>query len=300
MKFSVKRVGISLVELLTVIAIIAVVSVLTMMALQQARESARTVSCKSKLTQIGKAFLNVEASTKELPGPFFLAHALPFMELENEMEKMQAKEFRTPIAALVCPSDNAPKFEHSLYLNYLGNMGVTSTQKGPDGVFGFEDQGIQLRDIRDGLSSTAMLSEALTGTPSQSSDSFRLRVVWKTPGEPYSVEQLDELRKVCQSIPADPLAAGWHGEWQLRGGFYSLDDQALITGTAATFYNHSLGPQNAGCSNGGSFFNAIIPPTSNHSSVVNLVFCDGHIESISNDIDIVAWQSLGDRNGAAK
>src|SRR6185369_7309325 len=61
----------TLVELLVVIAIIGVLVALLLPAVQAARESARSVQCRSNLHQIGIAVLQYYEATK---GKFFLHH----------------------------------------------------------------------------------------------------------------------------------------------------------------------------------------------------------------------------------
>ncbi|MEI6685112.1 MAG: H-X9-DG-CTERM domain-containing protein, partial [Planctomycetota bacterium] len=42
---------------------------------------------------------------------------------------------------------------------------------------------------------------------------------------------------------------------------------------------------------------AVIPPRSYHSGIVNVVFMDGSVKSIPNNIDPIVWRALGTRAG---
>lgn len=127
-----KMCGFTLIELLVVIAIIAILIALLLPAVQQARESARRVTCKNNLMQLNLAIQNYEMAFEVLPagvynptGPIknepvgyhmgWLAGLMPFLEQQvlyrtidfdqSVYASANQQVRKAPVSVLWCPSD---------------------------------------------------------------------------------------------------------------------------------------------------------------------------------------------------
>jgi prepilin-type N-terminal cleavage/methylation domain-containing protein/prepilin-type processing-associated H-X9-DG protein len=125
-----RRGGFTLVELLVVIAIIGVLVALLLPAVQAAREAARRTQCVNSSKQIALALHNYESANGAVPENFrpsgttfesdyvtigWMQGILPYIEQQALFSRINRKlpsltgvnleVARTPIAALLCPSD---------------------------------------------------------------------------------------------------------------------------------------------------------------------------------------------------
>lgn len=303
-----QRDGFTILELVVSVAIIGILLAIIIPAVQQVREASRRVTCKNNLHQIGVAIHEYESihgilppgsfSPKKFSASFsFLVGILPQMEqeavhtklmLSSDYESRQwAREFS--INAYACPSDSETIQRSpggSQGANYAGNFGTGVQKFGYNGVFqhtGGSDQRregpVRFRNIKDGLSNTAMVAEILTSGGSNR----RLRILWDTE-RLAGPDQLEEFAAACAAIKDSDRVGGRGRPW--IDGYVSV-----------TYYNHILTPNQPSCLNDGLVQEGAYTATSQHSGGVNVLYADGTVNFISDTIGLEFWRALGSRNG---
>jgi prepilin-type N-terminal cleavage/methylation domain-containing protein/prepilin-type processing-associated H-X9-DG protein len=302
--------GFTLVELLVVIAIIGVLIALLLPAVQAAREASRRSSCSNNLHQIGVAINNFHAARNRFPmgrgTPFplvFSVHAylLPYFEEANLQSLIDFKQppltfgassglanepaATTKLSMLICPSDagEVPGLNFGP-TNYVGNVGSGTVAAGSikkaDGVF-FDGSKISFRYVTDGSAKTAAFSESTLGNNEPSTGTV--------PRRP----DLEVLELSGSSDTTEPSCDPGGGTWSgIRGAKW-------INGHFGdTLYNHYYTPNSAKWDCGNASHNkAIISARSRHAGGVQLLYCDGHVDFISDDIKLVIWRGLSTRAG---
>ena len=302
--------GFTLIELLVSITIVGILTAIILPAIQQARESARKISCKNNLHQIGIAIHDYEAKFGILPpgrGKRFgwLVEILPQMEQGHLYNKAdfskdvwgsENKFLRnTYISTYACPSDaetrNAIGAE-SYPASYAGNYSSGFQKYGYNGIFlplrssweQFPAGRIRLEDITDGLSNTAAVGEILVGDGSGD----LLRTLWATPRRIEGADQLDEFASFCASM--GPKTPG--------GAKYGLGNTWISGDAGQTWYNHVNTPNKPSCLNQNDVIQGCYSAASLHIGGVNVLYADGHVQFTSEIIDLQTWRALASRNGA--
>jgi prepilin-type N-terminal cleavage/methylation domain-containing protein/prepilin-type processing-associated H-X9-DG protein len=329
------RVGaFTLVELLVAIAIIGVFVALLLPAIQSAREAAHRTQCVNNLRQIGIAMHAHHAAKGHFPpgrigrnteldlghgrpemGP--LVFLLPFFEEQNvylrgdfTIDSFNAREFleankdafAATIPSFLCPSADYKRGHVSgegyVYgaTHYLGNLGSKWDTVGKNnGVF-FELSCVSDRMITDGMSKTVAFGEHAWADSEQAPrsplwDRFRFT-------ELYENKTQKDLEQRCETAYSDTTNPTVYS--QATTYWWNGDD----------LMNHAIPPNNQTCDVGrqttrfggkyaGSQQFNLRPPTSQHPGGVNELFCDGHVELISDQIDQPTFQEIGTRDGSA-
>lgn len=293
--YRIRRIGFTLVELLVVIAIIGVLVALLLPAVQAAREAARRIQCANNLKQQGLALIQHLGAHRRFPSGtqqqknvvhsnryLWSGQILPFIEQDNLYSQIDLTQpwntlpnsvpLQTHLAFFRCPSANAPEsLEHwvskRVPCTYLAcASGVTARETGPgtlishrslDGVF-FEDSRIREADITDGLSNTILVAESL----------FLIDVTGPDHnGDPQLIDH-----------------------WYV--GSPSMGDNEMSESLGST-----AAPINAWRKSPQPFIEDVeMSYSSRHSGLVQAVFGDGRVTSVSDSIDMQIWRAHGTRN----
>lgn len=200
--------------------------------------------------------------------------------------------------------------------NYVMNTGTTFSVslKNPSnnpvtGIF-YENSRVRLADMIDGTSNTICLSEQVLSKPNDPTGTAIANGSgnWTgvTPSTGFSLTTGNNNTNNGPELinyPGDCTGGG--NKLQLTRG-----NRLLYGAPGHTMYNHIRGPNDTAidCRGGlphstrnlywWSRLSHNIAPHSRHVGGVHSLFADGHVQFISNSIDLTTWQGLGSRDGS--
>ena len=216
--------------------------------------------------------------------------------------------FAINLNSMLCPSDQDRVTTIYGKVNYCGNAGNapesffdTYNDGASNGVFFSVANGrasIGFRDIGDGLSNTAAMSEKVKGIGTDvttldvlkpSSNQYQKNLGATGNGNdnvpnPYFL--------LCSSLATNSAALTGPTNFTAQGSYWF--DGHPENG----MYNHVMVPNTWSCSNGNVNDAGAFPPTSRHSGGVNILFADGSVKFIKQTISTRTWWALGSRNGS--
>lgn len=290
------RPGFTLIEVLVSFGVIGLLMALLLPAVLSSREAARKTQCRNNLRQIGVAIHSFHEQHGFLDTQRTLMAILPQMGEANiaaEFEAREAADLRgesyplshvSSPASYVCPNDFLA--ERSKWdTNYVINFGSPL-----DWQAGFRQRGeepFRLSLVTDGLSNTAIFSEKLVPVPNDlvsgplpTPDVARqnpLRSFFSTDRQ-FTRDEHHAMYLHCMD-PAVRAQAGTN-YW------------TSIKMDAGSHYHQLVPPQNWS-------FGALgrgdgpIASSSLHGSGVHVLFADGHVDFVSQDIDYRAFWKMG-------
>lgn len=285
------------------IAIIGLLVALTLMGVQAARESARRVSCKNNLRQIGFALANYESAFKVLPyghsreGFSAQVYILPYLGEESRYSRF---DLSAPV--MDAANHNLGLNSPSLYscpnastsggvsITYFGNGG-TGVHDGANGaliiwmdpVENKRRGQISTASFTDGASQTAIVAEVMGREPGIA----RAKVLRYEPRRNLDRESYAYFARQCASA----------------SGFSSLHDSSgfWIQGNPGDArYFHILRPNQRNCSNSGAVQEMIWNAGSMHPGGAQVLYADGSVHWASNDVELAVWRALGSRDGSER
>jgi prepilin-type N-terminal cleavage/methylation domain-containing protein len=285
----------TLVELLVVIAIIGLLVALLLPAIQAAREAARRSQCKNNLKQIGLALHNFESARRAFPAGFtsnatttngpgtgpgwgWAVYILPYLEesslqvdfKRNITDPLYDQLRVTTLPVFRCPSDSVefPVFPvqsasgstltQVAFANYVGVAGTYEVSVYPD-----EGTGVLFRNRQIAIK---QITDGLSHTIMISERASR------------------------QSPQSTWVGAITDSEVPPKNATYDAEGPPVLvltnTGTAAD----GRVPNNT--------LDHVEDSNSEHPQGVHLMFADGSVQAIDNDIDPSVWVALGTRAGS--
>lgn len=322
--------GFTLIELLVVIAIIAILIALLLPAVQQAREAARRTECKNKLKQLGIAMHNHHDVYRKFPRNYLQVggnawealsanyYLLPFLEQNNAYEQAEANitnwgwiygnTMNIDLAAFHCPSavpgperGSHPQGWDGPSTNYAWCTGSSTDTVWAgnrfNGAIAYQTDR-RLADITDGTSNTVMAAEILSGSGNTgSTGKYPYDFFYVGNGTINAVADKEfptqaELDSIGSAALSSPI-----GFKSNNGTMWAWYAAGQSTFNAAAPPNWKYPTTGGDCCPGGAhdWGVGIVPPRSQHPGGVNACLADGSVRFITDNVDLLTWQRLGNR-----
>ncbi|MBN1852918.1 MAG: DUF1559 domain-containing protein [Pirellulales bacterium] len=302
----------TLVELLVVISIIGMLTALLLPAVNAALESARRAQCSSNMSQFGKAMIAYNTRHGNLPGRInliksdpttanvteqwvsWVAVLLPDLERNDLWDRMRemgvcptSQGGRNPgeignLDVLICPSDVQTSIMESAQTFVVNSgfwdVGVTNTGKGEQSDF--KENGL-FHVI------TAGVPDTLSGGYISPMDPLPLEYISSHDGTPATIMLSENIQA---GAPIDPQILNNPRGRKNNGWCLSLspafDSIVWVNNpnTQAPINRDKEAPME----NSPLFAR----PSSNHISGVNVLYCDGHVDFLSEEVPYVVYQAL--------
>jgi prepilin-type N-terminal cleavage/methylation domain-containing protein/prepilin-type processing-associated H-X9-DG protein len=273
--FSLRR-GFTLVELLVVIAIVGSLVAILLPAVQAAREAARRTSCTNNLRQIGIALATYHDSLATLPpavldnwgGSSYLhtwtMFILPFLEETSlfrlydfsvgQNAEVNRAVVSQPLSIYACPSSDSSQYEGDGHFAKGDYAASSGIEPVVNGGAMYPGSQVRFKKITDGLSKTFLVGEL-----------YYHNLGW------------------ARGSAAGTTGGGGGGGAAFSRGvsrWWSCNSPCAQPG---------LNPANTICSN---HCEQRFQFSSPHPTGVYFLFCDGHVEFVTDDSDIGALKSF--------
>lgn len=298
-----RRSAMTLIEVVVVIAIIGILIVLLLAALLAARGASRRMQCMANLRQVGLALMNYESIVGSLPlagnaSRGYSMFSMILYQSENNnlynsinfslmpLDSSNSTAATATISFLNCPADSASgRLAGS---NYVANVGY-GYQLNPThpGAFPIKPPVTpRMRDVLDGASNTAAISEIVAFSPSVGS-SYTLGNTYQVVQGLIKPSDFEGFIEFCNE----------NGHVQNKGTWNKKGLYWMSASLGWTLYNHNTVPNKNTCQNNFLLPEGSWPASSYHNGTVNVLFLDGHARSINSSINIATWRAIGTRAG---